>query len=209
MINKIDKLKFQIPIFLLNSLILIFLIGYQFYKSEHKPEFTLFFYILLIFQFIITIILLIKNLITNRIIRAITYLLISTLLGAEIYLTFLFVGAISLGMGTSVGDDNLKNFTKSTDCKSLNIDSVKHKIENISQNKFSKEFDDEFIERIKVDNKDLPKKIKKINCGCRVTDSSEIVFRIWDNNGETYELEIKKENGKYKYRSLSPAIFSE
>lgn len=207
MIKKIDKILFQVIAFVINSVILIFLLSYQFFKNIENPKLILFFYTLLILQLIVILILLVKNLISKKIGRGIVYFFMATLSGFEIYFSFLFVGAFFLGMGTSVGDENVKNFKKTAECHKFNSDSVKLKIENISKNKFSKDFNKEFIEQIKLDHQDLPKKISKINCGCRITDSTIIVFRIWDKNQNTYELEIEKQNGKWEYKSLVPAFF--
>lgn len=67
----------------------------------------------------------------------------------------------------------------------------------------------DFIERTINENKELPKRIKEITCGSRKTNTSIVVFRIWDINGETYELEMEKQNGKWNYISISPTTFFE
>jgi len=209
MINKIDKVIPQLIVFVINSIVHIFLILHRIFNNVENPKLTLFFYILLIFQFFVILILLIKNIISKNIGRSIFYLMTTLVLVLELYLTFIFVGAFSLGMGTSVGDDGLKDFKASKSCSKLNKDSIKIKIENISKNKFASDFEKEFVEKIKLDNQDLPKKITKMNCGCRISDSTIIVFRIWGENQDTYELEMEKQNKKWKYKSLGPATFFE
>ena len=207
MIKKIDRIILQIFIFLINSIILISLIVFQFFRNIENPNLILFFYILLISQILFTFFLAIKNLINKKIFRGVIYFIITSLLGLEIYFTFLFVGVFSFGMGTSVGDDGLKNFRTSNDCKEFDKNSMKIKIENISKNEFAEDFNKDFIEEIKKEKQDLPKKINKINCGCRKTDSTIIVFRIWGENNDTYELEMEKKDGKWKYKSIYPATF--
>lgn len=186
-------------------------VSYNFLSSGNEfsisDKVSIILYIILLIHFLIITLFIIINLILKKYLKAIGFLLMNIILGFSIYIFFLFIGAFSLGLGTYTDDYQRHNFRKSEVCSQINKAKLKADLEKISKRVYAKEFNKEFIESLKSNQKDLPNKIIKIECGCRQTDSTIIVFRIWDNNNETYELELEKENNKLNYKSYAPTTF--
>ena len=213
MIEKLNNIWKNLFITFCLILLLTIFVSYDFLNNEQENEFSIstkivvVIYIFLLIHFLIISFLVIRNLIFKKYLNAFGFFLINIILGFSIYIFFLFVGAFSLGLGTYTDDYQIHNFRKSNICSEIDKQKLKINIENLSKKVYSKDFNKEFIKELKTNKKDLPKRIIKIECGCRETDTTIIVFRIWDNNKETYELELEKENNKWNYKSLAPTIF--
>ena len=213
MIEKLNNIWRNLFVAFFLILLLTIFVSYNFLNYEKENQFSIsdkiafVIYILLLIHFLIITFLIIKNLIFKKYLKSLAFFLMNIVLAVSIYIFFLFIGAFSLGLGTYTDDYQIHNFRKSKTCSEINKQKLQINIENLSKKVYSKEFNKEFIKDLKNSTKDLPKKIIKIECGCRETDTTIIVFRILDIDKETYELELERENNKWKYKSLSPAIF--
>lgn len=168
-------------------------------------------FVLIIFLFLHGLFLLflfVKNIIDTKYLKAIGFLLITSVLYMGLWLSYISL-LLSSGGSPYTDQYELHNFKKSETCKQFDKNEIKKTIENLDKKIYSADLNAEFIEQVKADSNLLPKKIIKIECGCKLTDSTIIVFRIWDIKKNTFELEFSKDNGKWKYERLYYSYFDE
>jgi len=168
-------------------------------------------YCILIVHLIFLILLIFKNFLNSNKKKGIYFIFHLIGLGTSLYFLAFFV-IFSLFIGTSPYTDEwtLHDFKKTNTCLKFDNEKVKRTVENFNKGIFPSNIDPEFLHLLKegyIDN--LPKKVTKIECGCRSSDSSIVVFRIWGADQTTYELELVKNNGKYRYKRFFISNFYE
>lgn len=208
MIKAINSIWKNLLFDLIIGLILIGLVTFNFSENIQHTDFTLtdklamFAYGLLVIHLFVLIGLTIYNIIQKIYFKFVVFLLTS--IGVYFGLSFIGIGLFfsTIG-GPPIDEGNRNNFQSTNTCKQFDQNKIIKTIENLRVGIFSPQLDSAFLLDIKQNSIELPNKIVKIECGCRKSDTTQIVFRLWDIDKNTYELELTKSNEKWKYNKLS------
>jgi len=190
------------------GLTLVGLIIYNFYEkgnneldftTSHKISIGLYFFLALhgLFLLILTI----KNVIGKKFVKAVVFFLTSIGLFTGLYFIAIFLFISTMG-GPPVDEGNRHNFRQSNLCKKIDSNEIKTTVENFRKGIFPSILDSSFIQDILGDTISQPRQITKIECGCRMTDTTVIIIRIWDIDENTFELELSNNNGQWKYERI-------
>jgi hypothetical protein len=190
------------------------LIFFNFYnKSSARPEFTIAVKIAAglclllalhgLFLFVMTIL----NINKKKYWKALFFLITSIVIYTLLYSAF--ISLILTIVGPAIGNGNRSNFRISKNCKQIDTNKIKATVEKFRKGIYPSTIDNNLKNELLYDTLLLPKQITKIQCGCRKSDTTEIVIRIWDIEKNTFELELINEAGNWKFKSLSEGYFED
>jgi len=212
MFDRLNSIRKNLLFDIIVGLILLVLIIYNFYDRLHLDDFTatkkisigLFF--MLGFHALFLFVLAIINVVRKKNLKAVVFLLTSIVLFAGLYFIAIFLFISTLG-GPPIDEGNRHNFQQSKLCTQLDTNKIKETINKFRKGIFPTTLDSFSIKTLSEEPILLPRKITKIECGCRKLDTTIVVFRIWDSNSNTFEMELMKENGQWIYKNFSYGYF--
>lgn len=195
------------------GLLLVSLIAYNLFvrKGEHL-DFTvtdilaIISYWVLCLHVLVLFLLVIVNIIQRTFLKSLLFFATCVALCLGLYVIAPFLAISTIG-GPPVDEGNRNNFKPSELCKQFDIALIRTTVENRSSGIYDNQFGSNFIEQIKQDSSMLPEKILKISCGCRILDTNIVVFRLLDNQQQTFELEMIREGEQWKYNMLTMENF--
>jgi hypothetical protein len=188
---------------------LVILVSYNFFGHSDKhldltvaDKLSIGAYFLLWLHFLVLVFLVVINIIQKTYFKAIVFLVSSVglFLGLSFISVFIFVSSFG---GPPVDEGNKRKYRESVLCKQFDTIHVKTMVENIRIGIYSSQLDSNLINQIKQDTSAMPKKISKITCGCTTADTTTIIFRLFDNQYGTFDLEMINKNGQWYYTKIT------
>lgn len=223
------KVNLIVGLTILVSIVITFLIN----LNTHSRHFFLLSYIfvalegLLGIQSLWLVVISIANFIRGRALRGVLFLLCAPVLWGILYVLWGAYFFTALTEFEPPVDDyevrDFDNFKPTYRCHKIDTAKVIAYIQGLKESVRNGEPEGAYLKHLKQNYEEnsnyyrvggidsfpdfLPDTIARLECGCRVKDTSIMVLRLWDKRNETYLLELKLNGDSILYGDVYPRSF--